>query len=101
MDNKRSAFTIYISFCKTIPFLTDEQAGKLFKAICKYVDSREETDFTGDLFLQAEFAQFKDAEDVNLAKWIKKRTDGKEAAEKQHGKQQGLKDEQDPGLPFK
>lgn len=71
--NGRKSFMIYFNLGAMVAYMSDEEAGKLFKGIIDYADSRKEPDFKGNQLLQMVFENFRQTEDDNLAKWLDKR----------------------------
>ena len=66
----KNSFVIYHSYLDSLEDLTDEQFGKLFRALFHYEIKREEPDFTGGLKIAFNF--IKQDLDVNLEKYEKK-----------------------------
>lgn len=65
---KRSSFLLYIDKREIVETLTDEQAGKVFKAIYKYVDSKEEVEL--DPVSNIVFVMFKQTLDKDEERYI-------------------------------
>ena len=109
--NKRTAFTVFFSIEPMVNNgnLTDEQAGKLFKAMLRYAVAREEPDFKGDPLVKMAFDYFRSCDDENLRKWNVTREKRKAAAdtrwkaerEKNGGDAFLTASPEDLGLPFK
>lgn len=71
MSEKKKSFLLYVDRKKEISMLSDEQAGKLFKAVFEYADSGTETEFE-ELALALMFSVFKSQIDANAEKYAEK-----------------------------
>lgn len=93
--SKKKSFIMFLDRKEEINMLTDEQSGKLFKAIFEYVDSGAEPDFS-ELALAILFSIFKSQIDANTEKYAKvceRRSENqKKRWEKQREMQHGTKD---------
>ena len=68
---KPKGFFTAIGFWDVVRILSDEQAGKLYKALFRYADKGELTDFTHDNALYMAYTVFKNEIDVNFANYRK------------------------------
>lgn len=85
-DNQRKAFLIYNDFMELVEDLTDEEAGKLFKAMGAYANNQVIPNFDkNDRVLTFMFRRFRTFDDENRHKWedirIKRSEAGKASAE--------------------
>ena len=71
--NGRKSFLVYFNLGAMVAYMTDDQAGKLFKGMISYAESRTEPDFKGDSMVQMVFENFRTTEDDNLYAWVGKR----------------------------
>ena len=71
--NGSKSFLIYFNLGAMVAYMSDEQAGKLFKGMISYAESRKEPDFKGDSMAQMVFENFRTTEDDNLYAWVAKR----------------------------
>ena len=67
-QSRKNTFLLYKDKREIIERLTDEQAGKLFKAIYKYVDTQELTEL--EVLVDVVFLMFKQTLDANEEKYI-------------------------------
>jgi uncharacterized phage protein (TIGR02220 family) len=67
----KTNFLLYKDFKPNVDILSDEQAGKLFKAIFAYVNGRIEPDFKGDGMLIMAFTTLKTQFERDLKKYKK------------------------------
>ena len=108
-SNRRSAFPVYLTMTGMVKYLSDEQAGKLFKAMLNYASTRTAPDLGNDPALNMAFDFFKECDDENLKKWGVTREKRKAAAEtrwkterEKNGEEAFLTaSPEDLGLPFK
>ena len=80
MDNKAKSFVLYKNRSKEVELLTDEQAGKLLKAIFKYANNEEVPEFEDDIALKIVFSIISDEIGRNQEKYNQKCERIKEAA---------------------
>ena len=77
----KTNFLLYKDFKPNVDILSDEQAGKLFKAVFQYVQDRTEPDFTSDGMLLMAFTMLKTTLERDLKKYKKQveinKTNGK------------------------
>ncbi len=65
----KKSFVMYTNNGKQFSMLSDEQAGKLIKAIFKYAESGTEPDITDDGMVAIAFSFIKEQLDINAEKW--------------------------------
>ncbi|MBE6876866.1 MAG: hypothetical protein E7496_09155 [Ruminococcus sp.] len=68
MADKKKSFILYLDRKKELDMLTDEQAGKLFKAVYQYAEDGKEPEF-GELVLTVMFSVFRSQMDMNAEKY--------------------------------
>ena len=100
-DIQRKAFFIYNDFMELVEDLTDEEAGKLFKAMGAYAISQKAPAFEKDeRLLKVMFKNFKAFEDENRKKWEKAQAQrseaGKASAEARKRKKEKAAEEEKP-----
>ena len=66
---KKNNFLLYKDFETTLDLLNNEQSGKLFKAIYRYVNGRNEPDFESDGMLKVAFNIIKTQLERDLVKY--------------------------------
>lgn len=66
---KPKGFFTYFHMSDMVAMLSDEQAGKLYKALMRYGDTGELPDFSDDLPLNMAFSLMKKEIDVNVEKY--------------------------------
>lgn len=81
---KRESFLIYTSFYKPVSKLSDEQLGRLFRALFRY-NLEEGVEVDPDIEMAFEF--FKNQMDIDNSKWLKKVEKLRENAKKSRSKQ--------------
>lgn len=79
-DNKRAAFPVYFSFGRMIQRLTDQQAGRLFKAMLVYAERHQAPDLDDDPTLAMLFDNFEALDDENYCKWKLKKEKARQSA---------------------
>lgn len=88
-SNGRNSFPVFFNFGRMMAYMEDENAGKIFKAIVQYADTRKEPSFD-DPMLTMVFENFRTTEDDNFAKWLDTR-EKRVRAGKESGKARGKK----------
>ena len=68
MKTPKGFFT-YFHHAEPLAMLSDEQAGRLYKALMRYGDTGEVTDFDGDCALGVMFSIFKKEIDHNFERY--------------------------------
>lgn len=68
MKTPKGFFT-YFHHADTLEMLSDEQAGRLYKALMRYGDKGEVSDFGGDCALGVMFSLFKKEIDYNFERY--------------------------------
>ncbi|WP_316637374.1 DUF6291 domain-containing protein [uncultured Ruminococcus sp.] len=68
MKTPKGFFT-YFHHAEPLEMLSDEQAGRLYKALMRYGNTGEETDFDGDCALNVMFSLFKKEIDYNFERY--------------------------------
>ena len=68
MKTPKGFFT-YFHHAEPLEMLSDEQAGRLYKALMRYGNTGEETDFEGDCALDVMFSLFKKEIDYNFERY--------------------------------
>ena len=68
MKTPKGFFT-YFHHADTLEMLSDEQAGRLYKALMRYGNTGEETDFDSDCALSVMFSLFKKEIDYNFERY--------------------------------
>ena len=68
MKTPKGFFT-YFHHAEPLEMLSDEQAGRLYKALMRYGNTGEETDFDGDCALDVMFSLFKKEIDYNFERY--------------------------------
>ena len=68
MKTPKGFFT-YFHHAEPLEKLSDEQAGRLYKALMRYGNTGEETDFDGDCALDVMFSLFKKEIDYNFERY--------------------------------
>ena len=66
----RTSFPVYFACAEMVDDLTDEEAGRLFKAVIEYAQSQKDQAFNGDRLLGIVFKGFKKIEDDSRAKYL-------------------------------
>lgn len=80
MKGKKRSFVLYTDYEECVSFLSDEEAGKLFKHIFRYVNDKECGDIPGAAGMA--FLFVKKQLDIDLAKWEVTREKRAEAGRK-------------------
>lgn len=80
MESKAKSFILYTSRSKEVDLLTDEQAGKLLKAIFKYANNEEVPEFEDDIALKIVYSIISGEIGRNQEKYNQKCERIKEAA---------------------
>ena len=91
MTEKKKSFVLYVDRKKELDLLSDEQLGKLFRAIYSYVDTGIEPDFE-DLALRILFSVFQSQIDANAEKYAETCRRRSENVKKRWEKQKNTKD---------
>ena len=91
MTEKKKSFVLYVDRKKELDLLSDEQLGKLFRAIYSYVDTEIEPDFE-DLALRILFSVFQSQIDANAEKYAETCRRRSENVKKRWEKQKNTKD---------
>ena len=68
MKTPKGFFT-YFHHAEPLEMLSDEQAGRLYKALMRYGNTGEEADFEGDCALGVMFSLFKKEIDYNFERY--------------------------------
>ena len=68
MKTPKGFFT-YFHHAEPLEMLSDEQAGRLYKALMRYGNTGEEADFDGDCALNVMFSLFKKEIDYNFERY--------------------------------
>lgn len=68
MKTPKGFFT-YFHHAEPLEMLSDEQAGRLYKALMRYGNTGEEADFEGDCALNVMFSLFKKEIDYNFERY--------------------------------
>ncbi len=89
MDEKKG-FVLFDDQKEVVDKLTDEQAGKIFKAIYEYVETNEVPEL--DTLLDLVFTPFKTSIDRNQKKWLETKRKRSEAGKKHIGNKYGTKE---------
>ena len=78
MDEGKKGFILFLNFLPMIDALTDEEAGRLIKAIMHH-ENGEEIDLTNDRIVQAAYLGITPQIDLQNEKWEKKKEARREA----------------------
>lgn len=66
----RTSFPVYFASAEMVDDLTDEEAGRLFKAVIQYAQNQKPPDFKGDRLLSTVFKNFRKYEDDSRVRYL-------------------------------
>ena len=93
MMKKPKGFFTYFHHSAMINHLTDEQAGRLYKALLKYGDEEIETDFEDDRTCALAFIVLKGEVDLNFERYAEACENRSKAAKEREAKKRKIREE--------
>ncbi len=93
MMKKPKGFFTYFHHSAMINHLTDEQAGRLYKALLKYGDKEIETDFEDDRTCALAFIVLKGEVDLNFERYAQACENRSKAAKEREAKKRKIREE--------
>ena len=93
MMKKPKGFFTYFHHSAMINHLTDEQAGRLYKALLKYGDEEIETDFEDDRSCALAFIVLKGEVDLNFERYAEACENRSKEAKEREAKKRKIREE--------